>query len=59
MRRRKRAKAEQGELKKEDCYEDFRERVRQALGIRDELPDDCVTTATVIRETGRDVLWGG
>ena len=30
--------------------------MRQALGGYEEVPDDWVTTATVIRETGREVF---
>ena len=37
----------------EDCCEDFRERGGHAHG---DLPDDLETTATVSRETGREVL---
>ncbi|KAK3539566.1 hypothetical protein QTP70_010279 [Hemibagrus guttatus] len=40
-------------LKKEDCCEEFREKLRQALGGQVVLPDDWETTAEVIRETGR------
>ena len=58
-RKRKRAKAGQrikwGKLKEEECCEDSRERLRQALCGHEELPGDWVTTATVIRETGREV----
>ncbi|KAK3565647.1 hypothetical protein QTP86_012969 [Hemibagrus guttatus] len=43
-------------LKKEDCCEEFREKLRQALGGQVVLPDDWETTAEVIRETGRKVL---
>ncbi|MCJ8736954.1 hypothetical protein PDJAM_G00018110 [Pangasius djambal] len=43
-------------LKKEDCCEDFRQKLRQALGGQVVLPDDWETTAEVIRVTGRKVL---
>ncbi|KAK3571803.1 hypothetical protein QTP86_020595 [Hemibagrus guttatus] len=43
-------------LKKEDCCEEFRQKLRQALGGQVALPDDWETTAEVIRETGRKVL---
>uniref|UniRef100_A0A3Q3WZ90 Sodium-dependent phosphate transport protein 2A n=1 Tax=Mola mola TaxID=94237 RepID=A0A3Q3WZ90_MOLML len=43
-------------LLKEDCCEDFRKRLRQVLVGCEKLPEDWVTTATVIRETGREVL---
>ena len=43
-------------MKKEDCWEDFRERLSQALGACEELPDDWVAMATVIRQTGREVF---
>ncbi|KAK3550574.1 hypothetical protein QTP70_000047 [Hemibagrus guttatus] len=43
-------------LKKEECYEEFRQKLRQALGGQIVLPDDWETTAEVIRETGRKVL---
>ncbi|KAK3523668.1 hypothetical protein QTP70_007843 [Hemibagrus guttatus] len=43
-------------LKKEECCEEFREKLRQALGGQVMLPDDWETTAEVIRETGRKVL---
>ena len=42
-------------LKKEECSEGIRERLRQALGCSEELPDDWVTTATGIWETVREV----
>ena len=32
------------------------ERLRRALSGHEELPGDCVTTATVVRETGREVF---
>ena len=57
VRKRKRADMEQRtkwwKLKKEDCCEGFRERLKQALGGRKELLNDWVTTVTVIRKTGR------
>ncbi|KAK3570250.1 hypothetical protein QTP86_017123 [Hemibagrus guttatus] len=40
-------------LKKEECCEEFRQKLRQALGGQVVLPDDLETTAEVIRETGR------
>ncbi|KAK3509778.1 hypothetical protein QTP70_010522 [Hemibagrus guttatus] len=43
-------------LKKEECCEEFREKLRQALCGQVVLPDDWETTAEVIRETGRKVL---
>ncbi|KAK3556835.1 hypothetical protein QTP70_022272, partial [Hemibagrus guttatus] len=43
-------------LKKEECCEEFRQKLRQALGGQVLLPDDWETTAEVIRETGRNVL---
>ncbi|KAK3560574.1 hypothetical protein QTP86_010913 [Hemibagrus guttatus] len=43
-------------LKKEECCEGFRQKLRQALGGQVVLPDDWETTAEVIRETGRKVL---
>ncbi|KAK3539055.1 hypothetical protein QTP86_023495, partial [Hemibagrus guttatus] len=42
-------------LKKEECCEEFRQKLRQALGGQVVLPDDWETTAEVIRETGRKV----
>ena len=60
VRKRKRAKAEQRnkwrKLKTEDCIDNSRERFRQALGSCEKLPDDWVTIATVIRETGRTLF---
>ena len=41
--------------KKESC-ENFRKRLRQALSGLEEMPNDWVTTATGIRETGRDMF---
>ncbi|KAK3553593.1 hypothetical protein QTP70_005766 [Hemibagrus guttatus] len=43
-------------LKKEECCEEFRQKLRQALGGQVVLPDDWEITAEVIRETGRKVL---
>ncbi|KAK3512632.1 hypothetical protein QTP70_018763 [Hemibagrus guttatus] len=43
-------------LKKEECCEEFRQKMRQALGCQVVLPDDWETTAEVIRVTGRKVL---
>ncbi|KAK3561314.1 hypothetical protein QTP86_030617 [Hemibagrus guttatus] len=43
-------------LNKEECCEEFRQKLRQALGGQVVLPDDWETTAEVIRETGRKVL---
>ncbi|KAK3561822.1 hypothetical protein QTP86_017071 [Hemibagrus guttatus] len=43
-------------LKKEECCEEFRQKLRQVLGGQVVLPDDWETTAEVIRETGRKVL---
>ncbi|KAK3506225.1 hypothetical protein QTP70_002928 [Hemibagrus guttatus] len=43
-------------LKKEECCEEFRQKLRQPLGGQVVLPDDWETTAEVIRETGRKVL---
>ncbi|KAK3544091.1 hypothetical protein QTP86_001479 [Hemibagrus guttatus] len=43
-------------LKKEECCEEFRQKLRQALGGQVVLPDDWESTAEVIRETGRNVL---
>ncbi|KAK3536514.1 hypothetical protein QTP86_013837 [Hemibagrus guttatus] len=43
-------------LKKEECCEEFRQKLRQALGGQVVLPDDWETTAEVIRVTGRKVL---
>ena len=44
-------------MKKEDCCEGFRKMLTQALGGPDELLDDWISTATVIRE-GREVFIG-
>ncbi|KAK3556129.1 hypothetical protein QTP70_005613 [Hemibagrus guttatus] len=43
-------------LKTEECCEEFRQKLRQALGDQVVLPDDWETTAEVIRETGKKVL---
>ncbi|KAK3546717.1 hypothetical protein QTP70_033372, partial [Hemibagrus guttatus] len=43
-------------LKKGECCEEFRQKLRQALGGQVLLPDDWETTAEMIRETGRKVL---
>ncbi|KAK3574270.1 hypothetical protein QTP86_004383 [Hemibagrus guttatus] len=43
-------------LKKEECCEEFRQKLRQALGDQVVLPDDWETTAEVIKVTGRKVL---
>ncbi|KAK3519719.1 hypothetical protein QTP70_002672 [Hemibagrus guttatus] len=43
-------------LKKEECCEEFRQKLRQALGGQVVLPVEWETTAEVIRETGRKVL---
>ncbi|KAK3521647.1 hypothetical protein QTP70_014701, partial [Hemibagrus guttatus] len=40
-------------LKKEECCEEFRQKVRQALGGQVVLPDDWETTAEVIREKAK------
>ncbi|KAK3542239.1 hypothetical protein QTP86_021401, partial [Hemibagrus guttatus] len=40
-------------LKKEECCEEFREKLRQALGGQVVLPDDWETTAEVIREKAK------
>ncbi|KAK3557079.1 hypothetical protein QTP70_024758 [Hemibagrus guttatus] len=56
QRSKKRRKTKWWKLKKEECCEEFREKLRQALGGQVVLPDDWETTAEVIRETGRKVL---
>ncbi|KAK3542091.1 hypothetical protein QTP86_013424 [Hemibagrus guttatus] len=43
-------------LKKEECCDEFRQKLRQALDGQVLLQDDWETTAEVIRETGRKVL---
>ena len=43
--------------KKEDCCEEFREEIRRAWAVmREELSDDWITTAKVVRGTARKVL---
>uniref|UniRef100_A0A3B3BTI6 ribonuclease H n=1 Tax=Oryzias melastigma TaxID=30732 RepID=A0A3B3BTI6_ORYME len=58
--KKERAKAEKRtnwwKLKKEDCCMTFKKQLKQALGGQEVLPDDWITTANVIRETGRSVL---
>ncbi|KAK3565185.1 hypothetical protein QTP86_000969 [Hemibagrus guttatus] len=44
------------EAEKEECCEEFIQKLRQALGGQVVLPDDWESTAEVIRETGRKVL---
>ncbi|KAK3532345.1 hypothetical protein QTP86_016026 [Hemibagrus guttatus] len=45
-------------LKKEECCEEFRQKLRQALDGQVVLPDDWETTAEVIREKGAGcVIW--
>ena len=44
------------EPKKEDCCEDFKEILRQALDGCEEPLADWLTTAIVIKETEREVL---
>ncbi|XP_051780043.1 uncharacterized protein LOC127526921 [Erpetoichthys calabaricus] len=60
IKKRKRVRAEPRikwwKLKKEDCKVEFREKVRQALGGSEELPDSWETTADVVRVTARRVL---
>ncbi|KAK3526878.1 hypothetical protein QTP86_003612 [Hemibagrus guttatus] len=51
-----REKTKWWKLKKEDCCEEFRQKLRQALSGQVVLPDDWETTAEVIMETGRKVL---
>ena len=46
----------QGYIRRQCSQTLVRKRLRQALGGRGELPNDRVTTATVIRETGREVF---
>lgn len=43
-------------LKDEECCVAFREKLREALGGQEVLPNDWTTTASAIRETGRRVL---
>ena len=60
VRKMKKTKAEQRtkwwKLKKEECCVNFREKLRQALGGQELLPDEWTTTAHLIRETGKRVL---
>ncbi|MCJ8736391.1 hypothetical protein PDJAM_G00257960 [Pangasius djambal] len=49
-------KTEWWTLKKVECCEDFRQKLRQALGGQVVLPDDWEITVEVIRVTGRKVL---
>ena len=42
------------EAEKNDCSENFGQKLRQALGGREKLPDDWVITVPVIRETCRE-----
>ncbi|KAK3506283.1 hypothetical protein QTP70_002439 [Hemibagrus guttatus] len=49
-------KTKRWKLKKEECCEEFRQKLRQALGGQVVLPDDWETRAEVIRETGRKML---
>ncbi|MCI4382174.1 hypothetical protein PGIGA_G00260740 [Pangasianodon gigas] len=48
--------SEDFEQEVEECCEDFRQKLRQALGGQVVLPDHWETTAEVIRVTGRKVL---
>ncbi|KAK3516276.1 hypothetical protein QTP70_008643 [Hemibagrus guttatus] len=43
-------------MKKKECCEEFRQKLRQALGGQVVLPDDWETTAEMIRDKGRKVL---
>ncbi|KAK3506345.1 hypothetical protein QTP70_005034 [Hemibagrus guttatus] len=60
--KKKRSKIEIGKktkwwkLKKEECCEEFRQKLRQPLGGQVVLSDDWEATADIIRETGRKVL---
>ncbi|KAK3522384.1 hypothetical protein QTP86_008918 [Hemibagrus guttatus] len=54
--KKKKKKTKWWKLKKEECCEEFRQKLRQALGGQVVLPDDWETTAEVIRETWRKVL---
>ncbi|KAG7488682.1 hypothetical protein MATL_G00037740 [Megalops atlanticus] len=60
IKKRKRGKAEPRikwwKLKKGDCWVEFREELRQALGGSVELPVDWATSAEVVRETARKVV---
>ena len=51
-----RAEDQMVEAEKGRLLEGFRERLRQALSGCKELPNDWVTTATAIRETGREAF---
>ena len=53
---RKRKKKKSNERAKEDCCEDFREMLRQAVGGCEVLPDDCLTATAMIRQTVRKVF---
>ncbi|XP_051776636.1 uncharacterized protein LOC127526150 [Erpetoichthys calabaricus] len=59
-KKRKRVRAEPRikwwKFKKEDCKVEFREKVRQALGGSEELPDSWAATADVVKVTARRVL---
>ena len=44
------------EAEKGGCRVAFREKLRQALGGQEVLPDDWMTTANVIREIRKKVL---
>ena len=59
VRKMKRVKVEQRtkwwKLKREECCMDFKEMLGQTLGGQ-VLPNDWITTANLIRETGRQVL---
>ena len=60
VRKRNKAKGEQrinwSKQKKEVYWEDFRERLKQALGGFEEMPYDLITMTTGIRETGRKLF---
>ena len=59
-RKRKRMKAEPKirwwKLRKEDCYEQFREEVKQALSCCEKEMHEWATVADVVRKTARKVL---
>ncbi|KAL7870677.1 hypothetical protein SRHO_G00081740 [Serrasalmus rhombeus] len=59
-KKRKRVKTEPKirwwKLKEEDGCRQFREKLQQALGGSEELPEDWEITAKVVRETGKNVL---
>ena len=42
--------------KRGDYYEEFREEIRRALGVREVLPQAWATTAKVVKDTARKVL---